>query len=142
MGENLKTSLGSSCSWHSFSSSSERTGLGWSADTTGALATSPARSGPHTDHLGSTIPLRLTIALRLPRTAWVVTNRRDGGTMRYRLAGSHVRLLLDVAREHLGQRAAAAEESTSRALLPRSNWRGEPVGEKGGRQREGCERNQ
>ena len=44
----------------------------------------------------------LSHALRLLRTAGVVTNRRDGRMMRYRLADSHVRLLLDVAREHMG----------------------------------------
>jgi DNA-binding transcriptional ArsR family regulator len=44
----------------------------------------------------------LSHALRLLRTAGVVTNRRDGRMMRYRLADSHVRLLLDVTREHLG----------------------------------------
>ncbi|WP_137121284.1 ArsR/SmtB family transcription factor [Segeticoccus rhizosphaerae] len=43
----------------------------------------------------------LSHALRLLRTAGVVTHRRDGRMMRYRLADSHVRLLLDVAREHL-----------------------------------------
>ena len=44
----------------------------------------------------------LSHALRLLRTAGVVVNRRDGRMMRYRLADSHVRLLLDVTREHLG----------------------------------------
>jgi DNA-binding transcriptional ArsR family regulator len=44
----------------------------------------------------------LSHALRLLRTAGVVTNRRDGRMTRYRLADSHVRLLLDVTREHLG----------------------------------------
>jgi len=47
-------------------------------------------------------PSALSHALRLLRTAGVVTNRRDGRMMRYRLADSHVRLLLDVTREHLG----------------------------------------
>lgn len=40
-------------------------------------------------------------ALRLLRTAGVVRNRRDGRHMRYRLDDVHVRLLLDVSREHL-----------------------------------------
>lgn len=44
----------------------------------------------------------LSHALRLLRTAGVVVNRRDGRMMRYRLADSHIRLLLDVTREHLG----------------------------------------
>ncbi len=39
-------------------------------------------------------------ALRLLRTAGVVANRRDGRTVRYRLADAHVRLLLDLSREH------------------------------------------
>lgn len=43
----------------------------------------------------------LSHALRLLRTAGVVAHRRDGRMMRYRLADSHVRLLLDVTREHL-----------------------------------------
>jgi DNA-binding transcriptional ArsR family regulator len=49
----------------------------------------------------------LSHALRLLRTAGVVTNRRDGRMVRYRLADSHVRLLLDVTREHLGHAPAA-----------------------------------
>lgn len=46
-------------------------------------------------------PSALSHALRLLRTAGVVTNRRDGRMVRYRLADSHVRLLLDITREHL-----------------------------------------
>ena len=46
-------------------------------------------------------PSALSHGLRLLRTAGVVTNRRDGRMVRYRLADSHVRLLLDVTREHL-----------------------------------------
>lgn len=53
-------------------------------------------------------PSALSHALRLLRTAGVVTNRRDGRMMRYRLADSHVRLLLDVTREHLGHDPAPA----------------------------------
>jgi DNA-binding transcriptional ArsR family regulator len=40
-------------------------------------------------------------ALRLLRTAGIVRNRRDGRMVYYRLADSHVRLLLDVSAEHL-----------------------------------------
>ncbi len=40
-------------------------------------------------------------ALRLLRTAGVVRARRSGRTMRYRLDDAHVRMLLDVSREHL-----------------------------------------
>lgn len=53
-------------------------------------------------------PSALSHALRLLRTAGVVTNRRDGRMVRYRLADSHVRLLLDVTREHLGHDQAPA----------------------------------
>lgn len=53
----------------------------------------------------------LSHALRLLRTAGVVTNRRDGRMVRYRLADSHVRLLLDVTHEHLGHNPHPAGRS-------------------------------
>lgn len=56
-------------------------------------------------------PSALSHALRLLRTAGVVTNRRDGRMMRYRLADSHVRLLLDVTREHLGHGPTQADRA-------------------------------
>lgn len=40
-------------------------------------------------------------ALRLLRAAGVVENRREGRMVYYRLADAHVRLLLDVSREHM-----------------------------------------
>lgn len=40
-------------------------------------------------------------ALRLLRTAGIVGKRREGRNVYYRLADTHVRLLLDVSREHL-----------------------------------------
>ncbi|MGH8905332.1 MAG: ArsR/SmtB family transcription factor [Egibacteraceae bacterium] len=40
-------------------------------------------------------------ALRLLRTAGVVRNRRDGRMIYYRLDDAHVRMLLDISREHL-----------------------------------------
>lgn len=40
-------------------------------------------------------------ALRLLRTSKVVTTRRDGQAIRYRLADPHVRQLLEISREHL-----------------------------------------
>ena len=40
-------------------------------------------------------------ALRLLRTAGVVRTRRDGRRVWYRLDDAHVRLLLDVSREHI-----------------------------------------
>ena len=39
-------------------------------------------------------------ALRLLRTAGVVAGRREGRNVFYRLSGAHVRMLLDVTREH------------------------------------------
>jgi DNA-binding transcriptional ArsR family regulator len=44
-------------------------------------------------------------ALRLLRTAGIVTNRRAGRNVYYRLADAHVRLLLDVSAEHLRHQA-------------------------------------
>jgi DNA-binding transcriptional ArsR family regulator len=43
-------------------------------------------------------------ALRLLRTAGVVTSRRDGRQVHYRIADSHVRLLLDVTKLHVDHR--------------------------------------
>jgi DNA-binding transcriptional ArsR family regulator len=40
-------------------------------------------------------------SLRLLRASRVVTARRDGRLMYYRLADAHVRMLLDLTREHL-----------------------------------------
>ncbi|MFI6509697.1 ArsR/SmtB family transcription factor [Streptosporangium sp. NPDC050855] len=40
-------------------------------------------------------------ALRLLRTAGIVAGRRSGRMIYYRLADSHVRMLLDLSREHL-----------------------------------------
>lgn len=40
-------------------------------------------------------------ALRLLRTAKVVTTRRDGPTIHYQLADPHVRQLLEITRVHL-----------------------------------------
>lgn len=40
-------------------------------------------------------------ALRLLRTAGIVRNRRDGRMIHYSLADGHVRMLLDLSRQHL-----------------------------------------
>ncbi|MBA2895976.1 ArsR/SmtB family transcription factor [Nonomuraea soli] len=40
-------------------------------------------------------------ALRLLRTAGIVATRRSGRMIYYRLADAHVRMLLDLSREHL-----------------------------------------
>jgi DNA-binding transcriptional ArsR family regulator len=42
----------------------------------------------------------VSAALRLLRTAGVVAGRRDGRMVYYRLADAHVRMLLDLSREH------------------------------------------
>ncbi|MGC5628565.1 ArsR/SmtB family transcription factor [Georgenia sp. Z1344] len=42
----------------------------------------------------------LSQVLRVLRTAGVVANRRQGRMVYYRLADTHVRMLLDVSREH------------------------------------------
>lgn len=46
-------------------------------------------------------------ALRLLRTAGIVKARRDGRMMFYSLDDAHVRMLLDVSREHLQHTAGA-----------------------------------
>lgn len=45
-------------------------------------------------------------ALRLLRTAGIVANRRAGRVVYYRLADAHVRLLLDLSREHANHEEA------------------------------------
>ncbi|HZI97100.1 MAG TPA: metalloregulator ArsR/SmtB family transcription factor [Actinomycetales bacterium] len=47
-------------------------------------------------------------ALRLLRTAGVVAARRQGRLVFYRLADAHVRMLLDLSREHARHEPAAA----------------------------------
>lgn len=46
-------------------------------------------------------------ALRLMRASGVVTGRREGRNVFYRLSDAHVRLLLDVTREHTAHEAKA-----------------------------------
>jgi DNA-binding transcriptional ArsR family regulator len=48
-----------------------------------------------------TTDTKVSQALRLLRGAGVVRNRRDGRNIFYRLDDSHVRMLLDLSREHL-----------------------------------------
>jgi len=45
-------------------------------------------------------------ALRLLRMAGVVKNRRDGRHIYYSLDDSHIKMLLEVSREHLAHKAA------------------------------------
>lgn len=44
-------------------------------------------------------------ALRMLRIAGVVTGRREGRLVYYRLADAHVRMLLDLTREHIAHEA-------------------------------------
>ncbi|PFG16107.1 DNA-binding transcriptional ArsR family regulator [Propionicimonas paludicola] len=46
-------------------------------------------------------------SLRMLRASAVVSGRREGRNVFYRLSDSHVRLLLDVTREHITHHAAA-----------------------------------
>ena len=43
-------------------------------------------------------------AMRLLRTAGIVRNRRDGRVIYYRLDDAHIRMLLDLSREHRAHR--------------------------------------
>jgi len=49
---------------------------------------------------------KVSQAMRLLRGAGVVRNRRDGRNVYYRLHDSHVRMLLDLSREHLSHNPA------------------------------------
>lgn len=53
----------------------------------------------------STAETTVSQALRLLRTSRVVTGRREGRNVYYRLSDAHVRLLLDVTREHSHEEA-------------------------------------
>ncbi len=44
-------------------------------------------------------------AMRLLRAAGIVRNRREGRTIHYRLDDAHVRMLLDLSREHLAHQS-------------------------------------
>ena len=46
-------------------------------------------------------------AMRLVRAAGIVRNRRDGRMVYYRLDDAHVRMLLDLSREHLAHAGGA-----------------------------------
>jgi len=48
-----------------------------------------------------TTDTKVSQAMRLLRTAGVVRNRRDGRNIFYRLDDGHVRMLLDLSREHV-----------------------------------------
>lgn len=44
---------------------------------------------------------KVSQAMRLLRNASVVRNRRDGRNVHYRLDDAHVRMVLDLSREHI-----------------------------------------
>ncbi len=48
-----------------------------------------------------TTDTKVSQAMRLLRSAGVVRNRRDGRNIFYRLDDAHIRMLLDLSREHL-----------------------------------------
>ena len=73
-------------------------------------------------------------ALRLLRSSAVVTGRREGRNIYYRLSDAHVRLLLDVTREHALHGAAGQPGSEPRSD-PRSEPRSEPSSKPGSRPR-------
>jgi len=50
-------------------------------------------------------------SLRMLRASGVVTGRRQGRLVFYRLADAHVRMLLDLTREHIAHDRAAGHES-------------------------------
>lgn len=54
----------------------------------------------------ATSDTKVSQAMRLLRGAGVVRNRRDGRNVYYRLHDSHVRMLLDLSREHLSHNPA------------------------------------
>ncbi len=53
-----------------------------------------------------TTETKVSQAMRLLRSAGVVRNRRDGRNIFYRLDDAHVRMLLDLSREHLAHSTA------------------------------------
>ncbi|GAA2479565.1 hypothetical protein GCM10009858_16420 [Terrabacter carboxydivorans] len=58
-------------------------------------------------------------SLRLLRASQVVTARRDGRLMYYRLADAHVRMLLDLTREHMTHDPAVGNGSEQAAEVGR-----------------------
>ena len=62
-------------------------------------------------------------SLRMLRACGVVTARRDGRLMYYRLADDHVRMLLDLTREHVNHETSTAPAPPSTAPAPPSTAR-------------------
>ena len=55
----------------------------------------------------------LSQSLRLLRASRVVTGRREGRNVFYRLSDTHVRLLLDITREHVTHDSQASSASSA-----------------------------
>src|SRR5690349_4353446 len=64
-----------------------------------------------TDQMETTV----SQSLRMLRASGVVTGRRQGRLVYYRLADAHVRMLLDLTREHVGHEQATTSTSRSGA---------------------------
>lgn len=64
----------------------------------------------------STAETTVSQALRLLRASGVVTGRREGRNVYYRLSDAHVRLLLDVTREHIAHEAHPASAGAGRGV--------------------------
>lgn len=60
-----------------------------------------------------TLEATVSQALRLLRASGVVTGRRQGRNVFYRLSDAHIRMLLDVTREHTHHAAAAVPERSA-----------------------------
>jgi DNA-binding transcriptional ArsR family regulator len=58
-------------------------------------------------------------SLRMLRASGVVTGRREGRLVFYRLADAHVRMLLDLTREHIAHEAVGtpAAQATSTEVI-------------------------
>lgn len=67
-----------------------------------------------------TLEATVSQSLRLLRASQVVSARRDGRLMYYRLADAHVRMLLDLTREHITHEHAIAAELATPASAPAS----------------------
>lgn len=60
-----------------------------------------------------TLDVTVSQALRLLRAAGVVTGRRSGRLVYYRLADAHVRMLLELTHQHVGHDDGAPSHASS-----------------------------
>ncbi|MCG7323489.1 MULTISPECIES: ArsR/SmtB family transcription factor [Arsenicicoccus] len=72
------------------------------------------------DLAAATVVAETTVSqsLRLLRASQVVTARRDGRLMYYRLADAHVRMLLDLTREHMTHEHTATQPAPVEHVEP------------------------